>query len=186
MFADRLAFESGLFYLRNSDIAVSIPHNVGCDVTEICIHSEPAPQIPGIPHDKVISNMITLQPHGACFAKHLLIKFPVNILNVDYSSNINLMYSASGAGEETRWVNIKQHNTSNLHQDEMFWFVSQGQCYLFTSHFSCIFLHQTSTVPQQNVMFLSLSLYAKYVKDLIVTVGFHCHRCYPGLDKVSG
>ena len=175
----------GIYYVSESDITLSNPINLDCGKTGIIITSQPVSESDCPDGAHILSQMISLEPHGFIFEKHLVVKFPIDQHRYRSDQNVCLMYSDGRYGDdkELHWINIRQHNTFALHKDEMFWFIHDGYCYLHTRHFSHIFLLQNSdAVPQQHGIFLMVSLYAKYVKrKLVITVGFHCHRCFENL-----
>lgn len=165
---------------------MSIPDDTGCQISEIYISTKPVPHLEKFPRENILSDVISLEPHGTVMKNHLLIKFPV--FGVQDKKSIQLMYRSSCSSAEERWINIKQNNTIALHRDEMFWFVCDGYCYLFSRHFSHLFMTKDSLMEPQNGIYLGTSVFAKYDDALKLTVGFHCLRCmqeHGHLEKVG-
>lgn len=178
-----LSPEGGIFQQPRSNITVSIPKNVTSSIPKIAIVNGPPRNVPhSIAVENILSDMITLLPHGAALDKHILVSFPVKMNKVDNISKLQLMYSNTDIGEEPHWINLKQNKTPIKHQDALCWFISDGYCYLYANHFCHVFLTQNCTLLEQPALFLQASVHGRFIEEankMVLRVGFHCNKCNP-------
>ena len=69
-----------------------------CSKPDIFITSQPITEFEIPDGAQILSQMITLEPHGLVFGKHILVKFPINQQIYRPEQNVYLMYGDGSCG----------------------------------------------------------------------------------------